>query len=239
MGSDPTDDMADLMGSEEDDEDEDFDEDGGEEEDDYEDGEEEDSEDDEDSEGEEDGNIVEVDDEEAAIIIGQNKPQDKKRQLALPAPDVKKPKLEIRSEAPITKPTVPKEDSAAAAVAKAAADQLAAKAAKEERRKAFEAGQVEAKKKAQAQAANPKLEAKAGSATQLPAKELAAQAVKDAKAETGANVSVIYVPPAGAAAAIWEGIEAELDLVICITEGIPVRDMLEIKYRMGAADEEE
>ncbi|MEI6839546.1 MAG: succinate--CoA ligase subunit alpha, partial [Alcaligenaceae bacterium] len=41
--------------------------------------------------------------------------------------------------------------------------------------------------------------------------------VKDAKAETGANVSVIYVPPAGAAAAIWEGIEAELDLVICIT----------------------
>jgi succinyl-CoA synthetase alpha subunit len=44
---------------------------------------------------------------------------------------------------------------------------------------------------------------------------------------------VIYVPPAGAAAAIWEGIEAELDLVICITEGIPVRDLLEIKYRMA------
>ena len=57
--------------------------------------------------------------------------------------------------------------------------------------------------------------------------------VKDAKAETGANVSVIYVPPAGAAAAIWEGIEAELDLVICITEGIPVRDMLEIKHKMA------
>jgi succinyl-CoA synthetase alpha subunit len=57
--------------------------------------------------------------------------------------------------------------------------------------------------------------------------------VKDAKAETGANVSVIYVPPAGAAAAIWEGIEAELDLVICITEGIPVRDLLEIKDRMA------
>ena len=56
--------------------------------------------------------------------------------------------------------------------------------------------------------------------------------VKDAKNETGANVSVIYVPPAGAAAAIWEAVEAELDLVICITEGIPVRDMLEIKYRM-------
>jgi len=56
--------------------------------------------------------------------------------------------------------------------------------------------------------------------------------VKDAKNETGANVSVIYVPPAGAAAAIWEAVEAELDLVICITEGIPVRDLLEIKYRM-------
>ena len=58
--------------------------------------------------------------------------------------------------------------------------------------------------------------------------------VKDAKAETGATVSVIYVPPAGAAAAIWEAVEADLDLVICITEGIPVRDMLEIKSRMAA-----
>ena len=58
--------------------------------------------------------------------------------------------------------------------------------------------------------------------------------VKDAKADTGATVSVIYVPPAGAAAAIWEAVEAELDLVICITEGIPVRDMLEVKNRMKA-----
>lgn len=57
--------------------------------------------------------------------------------------------------------------------------------------------------------------------------------VKDAKAQTGATVSVIYVPPAGAAAAIWEGIEAELELVICITEGIPVRDLLVIKDRMA------
>src|SRR3954447_23274667 len=56
--------------------------------------------------------------------------------------------------------------------------------------------------------------------------------VKDAKSETGATVSVIYVPPAGAAAAIWESVEAELDLAICITEGIPVRDMLEVKDRM-------
>lgn len=56
--------------------------------------------------------------------------------------------------------------------------------------------------------------------------------VKEAKEATGATVSVIYVPPAGAAAAIWEAVEADLDLVICITEGIPVRDMLELRNRM-------
>ncbi len=56
--------------------------------------------------------------------------------------------------------------------------------------------------------------------------------VKDAKQQTGATVSVIYVPPAGAADAIWEAVEAELDLVICITEGIPVRDMLMVRNRM-------
>ena len=56
--------------------------------------------------------------------------------------------------------------------------------------------------------------------------------VKDAKSATGANVSVIYVPPPGAAAAIWEAVEADLDLVICITEGIPVRDMIEVRDRM-------
>jgi len=57
-------------------------------------------------------------------------------------------------------------------------------------------------------------------------------AVRDAKEATGATVSVIYVPPAGAAAAIWEAVEADLDLVICITEGIPVRDMVEVRNRM-------
>lgn len=58
--------------------------------------------------------------------------------------------------------------------------------------------------------------------------------VREAAAGTGATVSVIYVPPAGAAAAIWEAVEADLDLVICITEGIPVRDMLEVRNRMKA-----
>ena len=56
--------------------------------------------------------------------------------------------------------------------------------------------------------------------------------VAEAKKQTGATVSVIYVPPAGAAAAIWEAVEADLDLVICITEGIPVRDMVEVRDRM-------
>jgi succinyl-CoA synthetase alpha subunit len=60
--------------------------------------------------------------------------------------------------------------------------------------------------------------------------------VKDAKQNTGATVSVIYVPPAGAAAAIWEAVEADLDLVICITEGIPVRDMMELKAKMRASN---
>jgi succinyl-CoA synthetase alpha subunit len=56
--------------------------------------------------------------------------------------------------------------------------------------------------------------------------------VKEAKAETGANVSVIYVPPPFAAAAIDEAVDADLDVVICITEGIPVRDMIRTKYKM-------
>jgi succinyl-CoA synthetase alpha subunit len=56
--------------------------------------------------------------------------------------------------------------------------------------------------------------------------------VRDAKESTGATVSVIYVPPPFAAAAIWEAVEADLELAICITEGIPVRDMIEVRDRM-------
>src|SRR5256714_5203800 len=60
--------------------------------------------------------------------------------------------------------------------------------------------------------------------------------VKDAKAATGATTSVIYVPPAGAADAIWEAVDADLDLVICITEGIPVRDMIVVRDKMRKAN---
>jgi succinyl-CoA synthetase alpha subunit len=56
--------------------------------------------------------------------------------------------------------------------------------------------------------------------------------VADARAATGATASVIYVPPPYAAAAIDEAVEAGLDLVICITEGIPVRDMIRTRYKM-------
>ncbi|MEE9448212.1 MAG: succinate--CoA ligase subunit alpha [Arenicellales bacterium] len=56
--------------------------------------------------------------------------------------------------------------------------------------------------------------------------------VKDAKEQTGCNVSVIYVPPPFAAAAIDEAVEAEMDLVICITEGVPVRDMIKTSQKL-------
>ncbi len=58
--------------------------------------------------------------------------------------------------------------------------------------------------------------------------------VKEAKAATGANCSIIYVPPAFAADGIFEAVDAELDLVVCITEGIPVLDMMRVKnYMIG------
>jgi len=53
--------------------------------------------------------------------------------------------------------------------------------------------------------------------------------VRDAMAATGANASAIYVPPPFAADAILEAIDAEMPLVVCITEGVPVLDMVEVK----------
>ena len=56
--------------------------------------------------------------------------------------------------------------------------------------------------------------------------------VTEAKKATGANASVIYVPPPFAADAILEAVEAEIDLVVFITEGIPDLDMIKVKSIM-------
>ena len=56
--------------------------------------------------------------------------------------------------------------------------------------------------------------------------------VGEAREATGADASVIYVPPAGAGAAIIEAIEAEVPLIVCITEGIPVMDMVKVKAKL-------
>ncbi|MFV3407844.1 succinate--CoA ligase subunit alpha [Bdellovibrio bacteriovorus] len=56
--------------------------------------------------------------------------------------------------------------------------------------------------------------------------------VKEAKAATGCNASVVFVPPPFAADSIMEAVDADLDLVICITEGIPVLDMVKVKEYM-------
>ncbi|GAA0787695.1 succinate--CoA ligase subunit alpha [Roseibium denhamense] len=56
--------------------------------------------------------------------------------------------------------------------------------------------------------------------------------VGEAKEATGADASVIYVPPAGAGAAIIEAIDAEVPFIVCITEGIPVADMVKVKAKL-------
>ncbi|QCI96838.1 succinate--CoA ligase subunit alpha [Agrobacterium larrymoorei] len=60
--------------------------------------------------------------------------------------------------------------------------------------------------------------------------------VAEAKEKTGADASVIYVPPAGAADAIIEAIEAEIPFITCITEGIPVADMVRVKARLDRSN---
>lgn len=60
--------------------------------------------------------------------------------------------------------------------------------------------------------------------------------VADACEKTGANVSVIYVPPPFAAAAIDESVDAGIEVVICITEGVPVKDMILTRYKMKGSD---
>ncbi|HEY5225639.1 MAG TPA: succinate--CoA ligase subunit alpha, partial [Methylovirgula sp.] len=57
--------------------------------------------------------------------------------------------------------------------------------------------------------------------------------VREGKAKTGATASVVYVPPPGAADAICEAIDAGIELIVCITEGIPVLDMVRVKRALS------
>jgi succinyl-CoA synthetase alpha subunit len=59
--------------------------------------------------------------------------------------------------------------------------------------------------------------------------------VKEAREATGADASVVYVPPPGAADAIAEAIDAEIPLIVCITEGIPVTDMIKVRKMLAGS----
>src|ERR1700675_939525 len=59
--------------------------------------------------------------------------------------------------------------------------------------------------------------------------------VAEAREKTGCDASVIYVPPAGAADAICEAIQSEISLIVCITEGIPVLDMVKLKRALSGS----
>ena len=60
--------------------------------------------------------------------------------------------------------------------------------------------------------------------------------VAEGREKTGATASVVYVPPAGAAAAVIEAIDAGIELIVCITEGIPVLDMVRVKARLKSSN---
>ena len=60
--------------------------------------------------------------------------------------------------------------------------------------------------------------------------------VEEAKKETGANASMIYVPAKFAASAIIEAIESSIEIIVCITEGIPVQDMLNVKQKLNSSN---
>ena len=59
--------------------------------------------------------------------------------------------------------------------------------------------------------------------------------VADAKQEVGADATMIYVPAKFAAAAIIEAIDASIELIVCITEGIPIQDMLRVKQKLNSS----